>query len=104
MVPDAPSPFVEIPKTDWLCANALAFAIYDQFPVSPGHALVIEAYRALRAGLGRRPTPTELLHAGYLPLTLSADHDNWFEVFRERRRSSRRRAGGRYRDSSYSLA
>ncbi|MBU6222134.1 MAG: DEAD/DEAH box helicase family protein, partial [Planctomycetes bacterium] len=41
MVPDAPSPFVEIPHTDWVCANALAFAIYDQFPVSPGHVLVI---------------------------------------------------------------
>ena len=41
MVPDAPSPFVEIPKTDWVCANALAFAIYDRFPVSPGHVLVI---------------------------------------------------------------
>jgi diadenosine tetraphosphate (Ap4A) HIT family hydrolase len=41
MVPDAPSPFVEIPKTDWLCANAFAFAIYDRFPVSPGHVLVI---------------------------------------------------------------
>jgi superfamily II DNA or RNA helicase/diadenosine tetraphosphate (Ap4A) HIT family hydrolase/SOS-response transcriptional repressor LexA len=41
MVPDAPSPFVEIPHTDWLCANTLAFAIYDRFPVSPGHVLVI---------------------------------------------------------------
>ncbi|MEY3205408.1 MAG: hypothetical protein RLZZ21_1739 [Planctomycetota bacterium] len=41
MVPDAPSPFVEIPHTNWVCANALAFAIYDRFPVSPGHVLVI---------------------------------------------------------------
>jgi len=40
---------------------------------------VVEAYRALRAELGRRPTPTELLHAGYLPLTVSADHGSWFE-------------------------
>ena len=41
MVPDVPSPFVEIPQTDWVCANPLAFAIYDRFPVSPGHVLVI---------------------------------------------------------------
>jgi len=41
MVPDAPSPFVELPQTDWVCANALAFAVYDRFPVSPGHVLVI---------------------------------------------------------------
>ena len=41
MVPDVPSPFVEIPQTDWVCANPLAFAIYDRFPLSPGHVLVI---------------------------------------------------------------
>ena len=37
----APSPFLEVPEAEWLCASALAFAIYDQFPVSPGHVLVI---------------------------------------------------------------
>ena len=37
----APSPFLEVPEAEWLCANALAFAIYDRFPVSPGHVLVI---------------------------------------------------------------
>jgi diadenosine tetraphosphate (Ap4A) HIT family hydrolase len=45
MRPDAtsptPSPFSAIPEAEWLCANDLAFAIYDQFPVSPGHVLVI---------------------------------------------------------------
>jgi superfamily II DNA or RNA helicase/diadenosine tetraphosphate (Ap4A) HIT family hydrolase/SOS-response transcriptional repressor LexA len=42
MRPDASSsPFLEIPEAEWLCANALAFAIYDRFPVSPGHVLVI---------------------------------------------------------------
>jgi superfamily II DNA or RNA helicase/diadenosine tetraphosphate (Ap4A) HIT family hydrolase/HKD family nuclease/SOS-response transcriptional repressor LexA len=41
MVPDAPSPFVEITHTDWVCANTFAFAVYDRFPVSPGHVLVI---------------------------------------------------------------
>jgi superfamily II DNA or RNA helicase/diadenosine tetraphosphate (Ap4A) HIT family hydrolase/HKD family nuclease/SOS-response transcriptional repressor LexA len=37
----APSPFLELPEAEWVCANALAFAIYDRFPVSPGHVLVI---------------------------------------------------------------
>jgi diadenosine tetraphosphate (Ap4A) HIT family hydrolase len=45
MRPDAtspfPSPFLAIPEAEWLCANALAFAIFDSFPVSPGHVLVI---------------------------------------------------------------
>jgi len=45
MRPDAtspsPSPFSAIPEAEWLCANDLAFAIFDRFPVSPGHVLVI---------------------------------------------------------------
>ena len=28
-------------ESDWLCSNQLAFAIFDSFPVSPGHVLVI---------------------------------------------------------------
>jgi diadenosine tetraphosphate (Ap4A) HIT family hydrolase len=35
------SPFLAVPQSDWLCANELAFAIRDRFPVSPGHTLVI---------------------------------------------------------------
>jgi len=35
------SPFLEIPETDWLAANALAFAFYDRYPVSPGHTLIV---------------------------------------------------------------
>jgi superfamily II DNA or RNA helicase/diadenosine tetraphosphate (Ap4A) HIT family hydrolase/HKD family nuclease len=34
------SPFLAIPAGDWLCSNDLAFAIFDGFPVSPGHVLV----------------------------------------------------------------
>jgi len=34
------SPFLAVPADDWLCANDLAFAIFDGFPVSPGHVLV----------------------------------------------------------------
>ena len=45
MRPDAtssfPSPFSAIPEAEWVCANALCFAIFDSFPVSPGHVLVI---------------------------------------------------------------
>ena len=35
------SPFLERPESDWIASNALAFAIFDGYPVSPGHALVI---------------------------------------------------------------
>jgi superfamily II DNA or RNA helicase/diadenosine tetraphosphate (Ap4A) HIT family hydrolase/HKD family nuclease len=41
MEPDAPSPFLRIPESEWLCANAFCFAIFDSFPVSQGHVLVI---------------------------------------------------------------
>ena len=48
MQPDAasplPSPFSAIPEAEWVCANELAFAIFDSFPVSPGHVLVITRY------------------------------------------------------------
>ena len=43
-----------------------------------GRAAVEEAYRGMRAELGRRPTPTELFHAHYLPHTLRATHGRWF--------------------------
>lgn len=36
-----PSPFLEAPQSDWVASNALAFALRDGFPVSPGHTLVI---------------------------------------------------------------
>lgn len=38
----------------------------------------LEAYRALRDELGRRPTPTELFHRGYNPTVCSATADSWF--------------------------
>ncbi len=34
------SPFLTVSPDDWLCSNELAFAIFDGFPVSPGHVLV----------------------------------------------------------------
>jgi superfamily II DNA or RNA helicase/diadenosine tetraphosphate (Ap4A) HIT family hydrolase/HKD family nuclease len=35
------SPFLGVPENQWVAWNALAFAIHDKFPVSPGHTLVI---------------------------------------------------------------
>jgi diadenosine tetraphosphate (Ap4A) HIT family hydrolase len=35
------SPFLDIPTSEWIASNALAFAIRDKSPVSPGHALVV---------------------------------------------------------------
>ena len=35
------SPFLTVPPEDHIAGNRLAFAIWDGFPVSPGHALVI---------------------------------------------------------------
>ncbi len=35
------SPFLAVPPEDHIAGNRLAFAIWDGFPVSPGHALVI---------------------------------------------------------------
>jgi diadenosine tetraphosphate (Ap4A) HIT family hydrolase len=36
-----PSPFLQRPPSEWVASNALAFAIRDAFPVSPGHTLII---------------------------------------------------------------
>jgi superfamily II DNA or RNA helicase/diadenosine tetraphosphate (Ap4A) HIT family hydrolase len=35
------SPFLDVPAGDHIAGNRLAFAIWDGFPVSPGHALVV---------------------------------------------------------------
>ena len=35
------SPFLDRPRTEWVASNALAFAVRDLHPVSPGHALVV---------------------------------------------------------------
>jgi superfamily II DNA or RNA helicase/diadenosine tetraphosphate (Ap4A) HIT family hydrolase/HKD family nuclease len=37
----AESVFLEIPAVEHLCANDVAFAVFDGYPVTPGHALVI---------------------------------------------------------------
>ncbi len=37
----ADSPFLAIPPSEWIASNEKAFAIWDSFPVSPGHVLVI---------------------------------------------------------------
>ena len=35
------SPYFEVPPSDWIAANRSAFAIWDAYPVSKGHALVV---------------------------------------------------------------
>lgn len=35
------SPFFDIPQAEWIAANRSAFAIWDGYPVSPGHALIV---------------------------------------------------------------
>ena len=35
------SPFLLTPPSEWIVHNELAFAVFDRFPVSPGHALVV---------------------------------------------------------------
>lgn len=37
----ADSPFLAIPPTDWIASNEKAFAVWDSFPVSRGHALIV---------------------------------------------------------------
>jgi superfamily II DNA or RNA helicase/diadenosine tetraphosphate (Ap4A) HIT family hydrolase/HKD family nuclease len=38
---DQESPFLKAPDSSWIASNGLAFAVLDQFPVSPGHTLVV---------------------------------------------------------------
>ncbi len=35
------SPFFDVPQAEWIAANRSAFAIWDAYPVSEGHALVV---------------------------------------------------------------
>jgi diadenosine tetraphosphate (Ap4A) HIT family hydrolase len=35
------SPFTQTPKTQWIAKNRSAYAIWDNHPVNPGHALII---------------------------------------------------------------
>ena len=37
----ADSPFLAIPPSEWIASNEKSFAIWDSYPVSPGHVLVV---------------------------------------------------------------
>ena len=39
--PDDASPFRRVPASEHIASNELAFAIFDAYPVSKGHALVV---------------------------------------------------------------
>lgn len=41
VAPAGMSPFLNVPESAWVASNTLAFAIRDNYPVSPGHTLVI---------------------------------------------------------------
>jgi len=36
-----PSTFSQIPQTEWIASNDVGFAIFDRFPVTEGHTLII---------------------------------------------------------------
>jgi len=38
---DGGSAFQQVPESDWIASNALAFAIRDGYPASPGHTLIL---------------------------------------------------------------
>ena len=46
MEPAVISPFLKVPKAEWVCANDLCFAIFDSFPVLLGHGLAITRWVA----------------------------------------------------------
>lgn len=41
MTDEPASPFLAIPRAEWVAENELAFAVRDRYPVSEGHTLVI---------------------------------------------------------------
>ena len=55
------SPFLAVPCDRWLASNHLAFAIFDRFPVSPGHTLVIPHRRVAEWWDATRDEQTAIL-------------------------------------------
>lgn len=50
--------------------------------IPPGPSQAIEAYRAMRDALGRRPTILEVFNQGFLPRAIAARDGSWFEFCR----------------------
>tara|TARA_Y100001958_G_C21214367_1_gene539858 strand:+ start:961 stop:1338 length:378 start_codon:yes stop_codon:yes gene_type:complete len=42
------SPFLKIPKSEYVTFNQYAFSVWDKYPVTPGHALIIP-YRPINS-------------------------------------------------------
>jgi diadenosine tetraphosphate (Ap4A) HIT family hydrolase len=40
-ITNSASPFVSIPRSEWVASNELAFAVRDRYPVTNGHTLII---------------------------------------------------------------
>jgi superfamily II DNA or RNA helicase/diadenosine tetraphosphate (Ap4A) HIT family hydrolase len=67
----------ELPPGCLLDVNLEAKTLLQQL-LPPARAAAIEAYRAMRDELGRRPTMAELFNRGFLPATIRAQYDDWF--------------------------
>jgi superfamily II DNA or RNA helicase/HKD family nuclease/diadenosine tetraphosphate (Ap4A) HIT family hydrolase len=62
MAPQSSSVFLNIPPSAYIAQNALAFAVRDRYPVSPGHALVIP-FRAVETWFDASPEEQAALFA-----------------------------------------
>ncbi len=67
------STFSEIPQTEWIASNDVGFAIFDRFPVTEGHTLIIshrviptwwDATASEQAGLMELATQVKLILDG----------------------------------------
>lgn len=68
----------ELPPGCLLDIELAARDLLKQF-IPGGSKAAIEAYRALRDELGRRPSPSELFARGYLPNVVCQTDGSWFE-------------------------
>ena len=68
-----PSTFSQIPQTEWIASNDFGFAIFDRFPVTEGHTLIIshrvistwwDATSSEQAGLMKLATQVKLILDG----------------------------------------
>ena len=67
----------ELPPGCLIDLDVAAIELMRRF-IPVGRAAAVEAYRALKIELERRPTPSEVYQAGYLAMAVSAEHGSWF--------------------------
>lgn len=71
----------DLPEGCLLDVEVEAKDLIRQF-LPTGASQAIEAYRAIRDELGRRPTVLEVFNQGFLPRTIAARDGSWFEFCR----------------------